>query len=128
LRPRSPACGRRALQTFFLDAFVAVVGAENWAAQLPLLKQAAEQAAKLEMAGVRNVSNTADPMRDGFVKQLTRMWEGYGGRISHGDGPLVRFLAAATEPALIWADEKTMTTDAIKGSVRRIREEMRMAS
>src|SRR5262245_3684486 len=99
-------------------------GAANWAAQLPLLKQAAEQAADLEMAGARTVSNMADPMRDGFVKQLTMMWKGYGGRISHGDGPLVRFLSAVTAPALIWAGEKPMTTDAMKECVRRVRKEM----
>ena len=72
--------------------------------------EAAEGAAEFEMAGARNVSNAADPMRDGFVKQLAMIWKGYGGRISHAeDGPLIRFLSAVTAPALIWAGEKPMT-------------------
>jgi hypothetical protein len=92
-----------------------------WSAQLALLKQAADWAAALEMAAPRTVSNAADPMRDGFVKQLMVMWKGYGGRISHTeDGPLLRFLSAVTAPALNWADEEPMTTDALRGSVRRI--------
>jgi hypothetical protein len=95
-------------------------GAASWSAQLPWLKQAADWVAECEMAGVRTVSNKADPMRDAFVRQLMMIWKGYGGRISHGDGPLVRFLSAVTAPALIWAGEKPMTIDAVKGSVRRI--------
>jgi hypothetical protein len=95
-------------------------GAASWSAQLPWLKQAADWAAECEMARVRTVSNKADPMRDAFVRQLMMIWKGYGGRISHGDGPLVRFLSAVTAPALIWAEEKPMTIDAVKGSVRRI--------
>ena len=90
---------------------------------MPLLKQAADWAAELEMAGVRTVSNAADPMRDGFVKQLTMIWKSYGGRISHAeDGPLIRFLSAVTAPVLILAGEEPMTADALRGIVRRIRE------
>ena len=95
---------------------------KSWSAQLPKLKEAAYWAAELEMAGVRKVSNAADPMCDGFVKQLAMIWKSYGGRISHAeDGPLIRFLSAVTAPALIWADEKPMSTDTLRGSVRRIR-------
>jgi hypothetical protein len=97
-------------------------GMAGWAAQLPFIVEAAKGAAQLEMGGTRTVSNAADPMCDGFVKQLALIWVSYGGRISHTeDGPLIRFLSAATAPALFWADEEPMTTDALRGSVRRIR-------
>jgi hypothetical protein len=97
-------------------------GMAGWAAQLPFIVEAAKGAAQLEMAGAHTISNKTDPMRDGLVKQLAMIWKSYGGRISHAeDGPLIRFLSAATAPALIWADEEPMTTDALRGSVRRIR-------
>jgi hypothetical protein len=94
---------------------------KTWSKQLSLLKQAADWAAELEMAGARKVSNAADPMRDGLVKQLAMIWKSYGGRISHAeDGPLVRFLSAVTAPALNFAGESPMTTEAIQGAVRRL--------
>jgi hypothetical protein len=96
--------------------------AARWAAQLPLLKHAAQRAAELEMLGVGTVSNNADPMRDMFVKRLAMFWKGYGGRISHAeDGPLVRFLIAVTAPALMSVNEEPMTLEAIQATVRRIR-------
>ena len=74
-------------------------GWKNWSEQLSLLKQAADGRAEIEIAGARKVSNAADPMRDGLVKQLARIWNSYGGRISHAeDGPLLRFLSAAQHP------------------------------
>jgi hypothetical protein len=97
-------------------------GVAGWAAQLPFIVEAAKGAAQLEMAGVHTISNKADPMRDAFVKRLAAIWKSCGGQISHAaDGPLIRFLSAATAPALIWANEKPMTSDALRGSVRRIR-------
>ena len=97
-------------------------GVAGWAAQLPFIVEAAKDAAQLEMAGGRKVSNAADPMRDELVKQLAMIWKGYGGQISYAeDGPLLRFLSAATASALIWADEEPMTTDMLRESVRRIR-------
>ena len=96
-------------------------GWKHWSEQLSLLKQAAAWAAEIELAGARKVSNAADPMCDGLVKQLAMIWKSYGGRISHAeDGPLLRFLRAVTAPTLIWASEKPMTRDALRGSVRRI--------
>jgi hypothetical protein len=96
-------------------------GAERWLAELQLLKPAAEYWAELEMHRVRTVANNADPMLDGFVKQLARIWKGHGGGIFHTeDGPLIRFLSAVTAPALEFAGEKPMTLDAVRWSVRRI--------
>ena len=96
-------------------------GWKNWSEQLSLLKQAADWAAEFEIATARKVSNAADPMRDGLVKQLAMIWNSYGGRISHAeDGPLLRFLSAATAPALIWAGEKPMSDDTLRGIVRHI--------
>lgn len=91
-----------------------------WSAQLPLLPPAADWAAELEMAGAHTVSNAADPMCDGFVKRLMTIWKGYGGRLAHTeDGPLVRFLTAVTEPALILAGEKPMTADAVREIIKK---------
>jgi DUF971 family protein len=96
-------------------------GWASWSAQLHLLKQEANWAAELEMAGVHKISNKADPMRDAFVNQLATIWKDYGGRISNAeDGPLIRFLSAVTAPALIWTGEKPMKAEALKWSVRRI--------
>jgi hypothetical protein len=96
-------------------------GWKNWSEQLSLLKHAADWAAEIEIARARNVSNRADPMRDGFVKQLAMIWKGYGGRISHAEGgPCFRFLSAATAPVLICAGEDPMTADTLRGIVRRI--------
>jgi hypothetical protein len=96
-------------------------GWKNWSEQLSLLKQAADWAAEFEIRTARKVSNAADPMLDGFVKQLAMIWKNYGGQISHAeDGPLLRFLRAVTAPVLIWASEEPMTPDALRASVRRI--------
>jgi hypothetical protein len=101
-------------------------GWKSWSVQLSKLKEAADRAAVLEMAMARPVSNKADPMRDGLVRQVAIIWESYGGRISHTeDGPLLRFLSAVTAPTLIWAGEKPMSVEALRWSVRRI---PRMAS
>jgi hypothetical protein len=108
----------------FLDASPVEAEAKwsAWLVQLQQLKEAATWAAKLEMMPhVRKVSNRSDLLRDGLTERLVIMWKGYGGRISHGNGPLVRFLSAVTAPALIWAGEKAMTTDAVKECVRRIK-------
>jgi hypothetical protein len=100
-------------------------GWKSWLAQLQLLKQGANWAAKIEMAGTYSVSNRTDPTRDAFVKQLATIWEGYGGRISHAnDGPLFRFLRAVTTPALKSAGERPIKTEALKWSIRRIRRNM----
>lgn len=82
---------------------------------------AAEKAAELEVHGAPTVSNNADPMLDGFVKQLTNVWQEFGGHVTHSEnGPLVRYLIATTKPVLASAGEQPMTVAAIQGSVRRI--------
>jgi hypothetical protein len=93
-----------------------------WWVQLRELKLAAAWAEAFEgTIAPPRVSNRSDPLRDGFVEQLMRVWEGYGGPISYSEsGPLVRFLSLVTGPVLIWAGEEPMTVDAIKESVRRI--------
>jgi hypothetical protein len=93
-----------------------------WWTQLGQLKLAAAWAEAFELTiAPPRVSNRSDPLRDGFVAQLMRIWKGYGGPISYSDsGPLVRFLSLVTGPVLIWASEEPMTVDAIKESVRRI--------
>jgi hypothetical protein len=89
-----------------------------WLEQLSLLKRAPYAAGEIELARARTASNAADPMRDGLVKRLVTTWQGYGGRISHGeDGPLVRFLSA-----VMVSVGEPMTTDAVRGCVRRILE------
>jgi hypothetical protein len=107
-----PAAG--AADFTFLDAHKKIGGWRDWSEKLKSLKDAADCAAELELAGARAVSNNADPMRDAFVKQLMAMWPG---RISHGDqGPLVGFLSA------VMATVEPMTTDQLRWCVRRISE------
>ena len=97
-------------------------GWESWSAQLKLLKPEANWAAKIEMIDTRTVTNNADPMLDGFVHHLARIWEERGGQITHGeDGPLIRFLSAVTTSTLAWVDKKPLTTYKLRGSVRRMR-------
>jgi hypothetical protein len=100
-----------------------------WARHLPQLRQAADSAADFETAGARKVSNTADVLRDTFVKNLLLFWKGRNARVAHAeDGPLVRFLSAVTAPALTQVGEQPMTHGQIRASVRRHLKRASMAS
>lgn len=100
--------------------------AADWAAALPEIMQAAQYWAELETLGARTVSNKSDPVRNGLVVQIVRMWQGFGGNVGTGynnyrrtsDNPLVRFIAAVTTPVMVAAGEKPLTLGTIRGIVR----------
>lgn len=107
------------------------------AAALPWIAREAQYFAELELHGTaKDVSNNADPGRDAFLRQLVRMWEAFGGKVSAGfdahrgqaDGPLVRFLGAVMSPALVAAGEKPLSANAIRGAVRKLKDGRHMAS
>jgi hypothetical protein len=89
-------------------------GAAAWANKLSTLVEDAQWAAELEIAASENDradGHSIDPMLDGLVQQLVRVWESFGGNPSVGyndsagnaSRPLLRFLTVATTAARVAA-------------------------
>jgi hypothetical protein len=96
--------------------------ADEWAAQLPLVICSAKESARLELER-RSKSNKADPYRDSLVKSLVRVWQNHTGqqKIPYTDGgPLMRFLVAITTPTLKAAADEPLTTDTLRGMLRKM--------
>ena len=110
-------------------------GLAEWSSKLSMLVDDAKWAAELEMAAYAPYDtadgSNGDPMLDGFIEQLVRVWEGFGGKPSVGysesagnvSAPLLRFLTVATTAALAAAARRPvqpLTPDQIQGIVRKL--------
>lgn len=97
--------------------------ADEWAASLPALIEAAKWAAKMERYLNPPLANNADPHRDGLIQMLVRVWQSWRSdkKISTAeDGPLMRYLVAITTPTFIAVKEPSPSPETLRGILRKL--------